>query len=297
MHKLPPLNGLRAFEAAARCGSFVEAGQELAVSSAAISLQVKNLEEHLGKKLFLRQGNRIFLTDAGEAIYPKIGLAFTELSEAAEIALNNQHNAQLVISVMPSLSEPWLLPKVMAFREKTGASVHLRVDADPVNFAREGIDLRITYGSSSLYAGYREIRLFSGVAVPVCSPDFWQSYADAQGTLKNIPDALLIHNRWGSHYSTEPNWTDWMKLAGHKSREFNDYGLIISDMSLSIAAARLGAGIALVPSVLAQQDIEAQRLVQPSSTSLKMKKDYVCVHPHARSEYSILREFLDLLSL
>jgi len=296
MRNLPPLNGLRTFETAARCGSFVLAGQELGVSSAAVSLQVKSLEDYLGKKLFVRKGNRISLTDAGEEIYPKLARAFSELSEAAQIVRSNNRARQLVISVLPSLSELWLLPRASKFRAQTGMSLDIRVQEDPIDFEREAVDLRLTYGST-FYAGYRQIPLYSDFAIPVCSPSFWDIYSDPEGTLENIPDTMLIHNKWGPSYSSEPSWTEWRRKARSGAAEFSDPGLIISDMSLAISAARQKAGIALAPSMLISSDLASGTLISPSKITLPMKKDYVCIFPNARSEYPALQLFLEFLGL
>jgi LysR family glycine cleavage system transcriptional activator len=106
MPMLPPLNALRAFEVAARTGSFVLAGAEMGVTSAAISQQVRVLEDHLGKKLFLRQGNRILLTDAGRAIYPRIEVALGDLASVTDEVRSGPQRARLVVSVLPSVAEP-----------------------------------------------------------------------------------------------------------------------------------------------------------------------------------------------
>ena len=296
MRNLPPLNGLRAFEAAARCGSFVLAGQELGVSSAAVSLQVKSLEEHLGKKLFLRNGNRISLTDAGEEIYPTLARAFREITETAQIMRNNKRARQLVISVLPSLSELWLLPKITKFKAQTGVSLDIRVEADPIDFARDAVDIRFTYGSK-FYSDFKEVKLFSDVAIPVCAPSLWEQFSDTDGTLENIPDAMLIHNKWGPSYSSEPRWTDWRLKAQSKMVEFSDPGFIISDTSLAISLARQGAGICLVPSRLVATELTSEVLMSPSYISLPMKKDYVCIFPNARAEYPVLQVFLEFLGL
>jgi len=296
MHILPSLNGLRAFEVAARCGSFVLAGQELGVSSAAVSLQVKSLEEHLGKKLFVRKGNRISLTDAGEEIYPKLARAFGELSEAAQIVRRNKRTRQLVVSTLPALSELWLLPKALRFREQTGVSLDIRVQEDPIDFEREAVDLRLTYGST-FYTEYRQIPLFSGIAIPVCAPAFWEQYSDPEGLLVNVPDAKLIHNKWGPSFSSEPRWSDWRLKAGNRTSDPSDPGLIVSDLSLAVSAARQEAGIALIPSILVSSDISSGSLVSPSAINLPMKKDYACVFPNARAENPTFKMFLNFLGL
>lgn len=296
MYNLPSLNGLRTFEAAARCGSFVLAGQELGVSSAAVSLQVKSLEEYLGKKLFLRRGNRISLTDAGEEIFPKLVQAFSDISDAAQLLSNDRRGRQLVISVLPSLSDLWLLPRISSFRNESGVALDIRVQEDPIDFEREAIDLRITYGPT-FYEGYRQLPLYSDVAVPVCSPQFWQQYSDTNGTLENVPEDLLIHNNWGASYSSEPSWREWMQRHQDRPVDLSKPGLTISDTSMAIAAAKAHSGMALAPLAMVQQDVEAGLLVRPGKASLKMKKEYLCVFPHARSGYPLLRKFLQHLEI
>jgi LysR family glycine cleavage system transcriptional activator len=294
MQRLPSLNGLRAFEVAARCGSFVLAGEELGVSSAAVSLQVKSLEEHLGKLLFVRRGNRISLTDAGEEMYPKLARAFHELSEAAQIVRNNKRTPHLVISVLPALSKSWFLPKALKFREETGVSLDIRVQEDPIDFEREAVDARLTYGST-YYEGYKQVPLFSDVAIAVCAPSFWEMYSDPDGRFVNVPDEMLIHNKWGPSYASEPRWSDWRREAGFEKTALTNPGLIVNDMSLAIAVARSGAGITLAPSVLVGSDIEAETLISPTDVVLKLKKDYVCVFPNARAEFSTFRLFLEFM--
>jgi LysR family glycine cleavage system transcriptional activator len=296
MRNPPSLNGLRAFEAAARCGSFVLAGDELGVSSAAISLQVKSLENHLGKKLFVRKGNRITLTDAGEKMYPKLARAFGELSEATQVMQSNKRGRQLVISVLPVLSELWLLPNVLTFRERTGVSLDIRVQDDPIDFEREGVDLRLTYGATS-YADYRQIPLFSDVAITVCAPSFWESYSDPAGKLTHVPDAKLIHNKWGPSYASEPLWSDWFLAVGTKRAALSDPGLVVSNMAFAISAARSGVGIVLAPSILVKPDIASGSLISPSEVFLPMKKDYSCVFPNARADLPTVRVFLEFLGL
>jgi LysR family glycine cleavage system transcriptional activator len=296
VHNLPSLNGLRAFEVAARRGNFVLAGEELGVSSAAVSLQVKSLEDHLGKKLFVRKGNRISLTDAGEEIYPKLARAFDELSKAADVVRGSKRNRQLVISVLPALSELWLLPKALNFQDQSGASLDIRVQEDPIDFEREAVDMRFTY-ESTLYAEYRQIALFSDVAIPVCAPSFWTQYSDPEGMLTNVPDAKLIHNKWGPSYASEPLWSDWRREARSGDAKLSNPRLAVSDTSLAISAARQEAGVALVPSILVKPEISSGSLISPSEITLPMKKDYVCVYPNARAEFSTFRLFLKFLDL
>ncbi|MFT4742512.1 MAG: LysR family glycine cleavage system transcriptional activator [Yoonia sp.] len=297
MTALPSLNGLRSFEVAARCGSFVVAGDELGVSSAAVSLQIKNLEIHLGKKLFIRAGNRITLTDAGEEMYPRLASAFAELSAATQVVQQDRQTDRLVISVLPILSELWLLPRALQFREDTGIFPDIRVQDDPVKFEQDVIDVRLTYGSA-LYRDYLQLQLFSDVAIPVCRPDFWAQYfgEDPRG-MSAVPTGKLIHNQWGPNYASEPKWADWFIAAGLDQSRSSGQGMLIDDMALAISAARIGAGVALAPSVLVARDLARGTLMAPSNVSLKMKRDYVCVLPNAKKDSAKVRKFLDYLDI
>src|SRR5687768_9538121 len=146
---LPPLNALRAFEAAARTGSYVAAAEELRVSPAAVSQQVRNLEEFLGKKLFTRFNNRVVLTDAGQIVFAGSADALQSISALTEQVVSGRARSRLVISVITSVAERWLEPRLAAFalREKA-LRFELRVEGDPVDFARYNIDLRICYGTN-----------------------------------------------------------------------------------------------------------------------------------------------------
>ena len=296
MRKLPPLNSLRAFEAAARFGNFVLAGQELGVSAAAVSLQVKTLEENLGKKLFLRQGNRILLTDAGVGLFPRVGNALDEISDATQSLRRVRHSRQLVISVVDSFAELWLMPRVARFAPEKPVTLDIRVQNDPIDFAKDAVDLRLTYGSA-YYPGYREHVLFADVAVPVCSPTFWKAHQDPIGDLSNVPQDKLIHVNWGPNYSSTPAWTAWFKQAGFPQQDLDTPGLIISNLSLAIAAARSGLGVVLAPCKLVEQDIKAGTLCVASEVSLEMAKPYVCIFPNARADFAVLQSFLKHLGV
>src|SRR5262245_46721540 len=137
---LPPLNALRAFEAAARAGSYVAAAEELGVSPAAISQQVRNLEEFLDKQLFMRFNNRVLLTDAGQMVFIGASDALQSISSLTEQVMSGQTRSRLVISVITSVAERWLEPRLAAFALRERAlRIDIRVEADPVDFARHNI--------------------------------------------------------------------------------------------------------------------------------------------------------------
>ncbi len=294
MHILPPLNALRAFEAAARCGSFVLAATELGVSSAAVSLQVKSLEKHLGRKLFLRQGNRILLTDAGEVFYPGLARAFGEISDVTQLLRKTARGPKLVISVLPALAENWLLPRLAQFRAQTDIALDIRVEHDPVDFLGEAIDIRLTY-STTYYADYRKHSLFPAVSVPVCTPDFWDQYGDRGCYLCSVPEAFFIHNIWGPEYWSEPNWQQWMKQAGRGGVANIEKGMQVSDLSLAISAAKQNLGMALVPETLIQGDVAKRALICPSNIRIDTDKEYISIVANARAGYRPLQDFRSIV--
>ncbi len=280
MPDLPPLNALRAFEVAARTGSFVQAGVELGVTAAAVSLQVKLLEEHLGKKLFQRQGNRIVLTDAGRTVYPRLERALSDIADMTAEVRSAQARAPLVISVLPSMAELWLMPRLCGFH--TGRGIEVRVEDDPVVFARDGVDLRVTYGAA-LYADHRVEMLFSDRFVPVCAPGF-----PLPDGLARMPDAGFIHTDWGPAYATQPSWAAWLAHARIRRTPDPAAGLRVGLTSLAIAAAREGLGVALAPRRIAGSEIATGRLVVPVRTALPMSDEYVLVFPHALQHRRVL---------
>lgn len=176
---MPPLNALRVSEAVARSGS-TAAGRELGASPAAVSQQVRSLEAHPGKQLFLRRGNRLTLTDAGLSLYPRIGEAFASLAELAASVRLAPARRGFVVSVAPSMMG-WFLPHLARFRAGGGRGrIEIRSEDDPVVLGREGVDLRLTYGSAR-YGEFRKVELFRDEAVPVVSPALWTEARDRKG--------------------------------------------------------------------------------------------------------------------
>lgn len=229
MRNLPSLTAIRAFEAAARCGSFSLAAQELGVTAAAISLQVKALEAELGRKLFLRQGNRILLTDAGRAIYPRLAGAFKDLAEA--FGPVDQRRGRLVVSVLPMLG-PWVASRLAGHE----AVLELRLAEDPVSLIKGEADLRVTYGGH-LYPDHRVTALGTGRMLPLGLPG---------GQMQDLPPERFIHMDWGAGYGSVPGWSDWCAAQGRPAPD-PGLGWRVSDAGLALALVRRGAGAALLP--------------------------------------------------
>jgi LysR family transcriptional regulator, glycine cleavage system transcriptional activator len=293
VNQLPPLNALRAFEVAARTGSFVQAGAELGVSSAAISQQVKLLESYLDKKMFHRQGNRITLTDAGRTIYPRLEQAFGDIADLTASISERQARAQIVISVLPTMAELWLLPRLAGFAHL--GAVEIRLAEDPVNFVADGIDLRVTYDATP-YPDYRVVPLFCDRIVPVCAPKFLADLSGGQDTrIDEMPDSAFIHTDWGSDYASQPSWSAWMAAARFSRFLDPAKGLQLRQTSLVVTAARHGLGVALVPERIAGLLISDGSLIRLHDLALPMRSEYVLVSPNALARKEPLQNLIQHL--
>ena len=264
--RLPPLNALRAFEAAARHLSFTKAAGELHVTPAAISHQVKALEDHFGVPLFRRLTRALLLTDAGQAALPALREGFDRLAEGAERLQVCETDRVLTVSVAPSFGAKWLVPRLDRFRQ-AHPQVDVRIDAtdEVVEFARDGVDVAVRYGAGG-YPGLRTDCLFAEVAFPVCSP----ALLDGARPLR-APDDLrhhtLLHIDWKMENETAPNWRMWLLAAGVSDID-PTRGPRFNMDNLSLQAAIEGHGVALAADVLVQDDLAAGRLVKPFELSV-----------------------------
>ena len=294
-HPLPPLNALRAFESAARHGSYVGAAEELSVSPAAVSQQVRNLEDFLGKQLFMRFNNRVSLTDAGQAIFAGSSDALQSISALTELVMSGGTRSRLVISVITSIAERWLEPRLAAFAlTEKGLRVELRVEADPVDFARHNIDLRICYGTN-IYPEMNTIRLFQDAVLPLCSPAYLERNRSAreQG-MEGVPDEDLIHINWGPSFVSHPTWHAWFARSGI-DRPNDTKGHQIGMSSLALDLARDGLGVALGQKMMAGGDLAAGRLVPLSDIAIELGHPYCLVYPRSKARKFGLQALIDWL--
>lgn len=284
-----PLNALRAFEAAARTGSFTNAARELNVSPAAVSQQVKLLETYWDTTLFIRQGNRLALTDSGLTAYPQLGRALGALRALSGQMRRVERSKRLVLSAPQSVAETWLPAKLSALSEAELNALDIRVEEDPVDFARDQIDLRVFYGHN-LYTDYRVDPLFTDHLIAVASPDF---VAQAGADLAAIEECDLIHTDWGPGFASSPNWARAMpdgRLVNHQR------GLRVSASSTALCFARLGRGVALVPAQMAAMDLAVGRLQQLATPELKMPRPYEVAYPNRLADTPKLRAVVRLLA-
>jgi LysR family glycine cleavage system transcriptional activator len=291
--KLPPLNALKAFEAAARTGSHVAAAGELGVSAAAVSQQVRNLEDWFGKRLFTRHNNRIALTDAGISVYRDTARPLQDISAMSRRMLGEAARGRLVISVLPSLAERWLAPRLAHFAAAAPeTSIDLRVEEDPVDLARADIDLRICYGAH-FYPDFRVVPLFRDAVLPMAAPEFWERLG---GGPAEVPDSCLIHTLWGPSFASHPSWTDWFQGCGIGRDPRPADGHRVGTSSAALALARLGIGVALGQRQLAEGELSAGSLVAPEAETLALGHPYCAVHAHGKKGRAGLSSLLEVLA-
>ncbi|HEY6895618.1 MAG TPA: transcriptional regulator GcvA [Rhodocyclaceae bacterium] len=272
--KLPPLRALRAFEAAARQLSFVRAAEELHVTPAAVSQQIKLLEEQMGQALFQRSPT-LSLTPPGQAALPLIRDAFDLMERAARQMRAAPENPPLIVSVPPSFAARWLIPRLERF-QAAHPEIELRLLASvrAVDFEIEDVDAVVRYGGGN-YPGLYAERLKDETIVVVAHPRL------AAG-LKRAEDLLgvtLLHNSAMGWDPTFPDWPSWLRNAGvnigtPRIREFGDVNLVIE-------AALAGLGAALVWRTLIRDELIDGRLIalfpdQPLANSYH----FVCPPEH-----------------
>lgn len=272
MRDLPSLTAIRAFETAARCGSFALAAQELGVTAAAVSLQVKALEAELGRQLFLRQGNRILLTDAGRAIYPRLASAFKHLAEA--FGPVGQRRGRLVISVLPMLAG-WVADRLAGY----DSVLELRLGDDPVSLIKGEADMRVTYGGH-LYPDHRVVGLGTGRM---------RCFGPAGTVVADLPPDKFIHMDWGAGYGSVPGWADWFAAQGLPAPDAG-LGWRVNDLQLALTLIRRVGGVALLP-----ENAVTDPELQPLGQALPLPLPNVLVILQARAGSRRLQRIAALL--
>ena len=281
--ELPPLNALRAFEAAARHLSFTLGARELHVTQAAVSHQVRSLEEHLGLKLFRRGSRALALTEEGQALFPAVREALDRLADATERLRASDVHCTLTVSVLPSFAARWLVPRLGRFREAY-PEIDVRVAPDPdlVDFARDHVDVGIRYGSGS-YPGLRSDRLLDEEVFPVCSPKLLDG-------LYPLHEPADLRHQTLLHDDTRGDWRTWLLAAGATDVD-PTRGPIFFDSSMLVQAAVESQGVALARRVLAEQDLEAGRLVRVFERPLPAEFAYYLVCPEASATHPKIAAF------
>jgi LysR family glycine cleavage system transcriptional activator len=276
-NRLPPLSAMRAFEAVARRLSFTRAAEELHVTPAAISQQVRVLEAQLGAPLFQRSRRKVSLTAAGNAILPDIQAGFESLSRVLAGGLRQPHGKTLTISVAPSFASKWLLPRLAQFSAQY-PDIELRISATVAlaDFAKGEADLAIRFGTGR-YGRLESKRLFSEALCPMCAPRLVEGKRPLRkpGDLKHFQ---LLHDLSIPGDSDAVGWARWLALAGAPEVNGNR-GTRYSLAELALQAAIDGAGVVLGRLALAELDLTAGRLCRPFKRVLPLELGYFLVMP------------------
>ncbi len=285
MPHLPPLAAIRCFEAAARHQSFTHAAQELGMTQAAMSYQIKILEERLGGPLFLRGARGVTLTEAGRRLAPAVTDAFARLRAAFE-EFSESGEGVLSITVLASFATSWLVPRLGAFQlAYPGIAVKLDVSSDIVDFAREEVDIGIRTGSGE-WPGLAAHRLFAVAFTPMLSPKL----LDRLGPLERPQDLP----RFPLLDPTDAWWPEWFLAQGLEPPDLSQRTeMRVFYQNLAGAAALAGHGVAMLTPAFFAQELRDGRLVQPFPFVRESGSHYWLVYPEARRRSPKIRAFRD----
>ncbi|MBC3228061.1 transcriptional regulator GcvA [Serratia fonticola] len=281
--RLPPLNALRVFDAAARHLSFTKAAEELFVTQAAVSHQIKSLEDFLGLKLFRRRNRSLLLTEEGQSYYLDIKEIFSSINEATRKLQARSAKGALTVSLPPSFAIQWLVPRLSSFNSAyPGIDVRIQaIDREEEKLA-DDVDVAIFYGRGN-WPGVRTERLYAEYLLPVCSPSLLMGdYA-----LK-VPGDLAYHTLL--HDTSRRDWLAYTRQLGLQHINVQQ-GPIFSHSAMVVQAAVHGQGIALVNNVMAQTEIEAGRLVCPFNDVLVSKNAFYLVCHDSQAELGKIAAF------
>ena len=286
MRRLPPLSAVRVFDAAARHENFTAAAAELGMTQAAVSYQIRLLEERLGLSLFARSKGRVSLTEAGRRLGPLVGSAFDTLDDAFSGLLADDSGI-LSISAAQSFASEWLAPRLGAFQVKhSDLAVRLSTDNRLVDFTTGEFHAAIRIGRGG-WSGLRCHFLFRLHFTPICSPDFRERHRlERPEQLLDLP-RLSPEEEW---------WNDWLGGVGVKVPPGPPRpGLWLDNQIMEANAVRAGSGIALMTPMFWRMELAAGRLVQPFPHIHVAHRSNWLVYPEARRAQPKIAAFREWL--
>ena len=284
MRRLPPLSAVRVFEAAARHQNFTTAGQELGMTQAAVSYQIKLLEERLGVSLFRRERGRVSLSETGRRIGPLIAKAFDDLDSAFGLARSSSESV-LTVSCSTTFGPNWLAPRIGAFQLKVpDIAVRLHTSNALVDFAREDVDVAIR-GGRGVWPGLCSHFLMRMPLMALASPAFLDKVAPVRG-----PDDVLRLPRISPEDSW---WRVWREQVGGALADGPPSGIRMDTQIAEGQAAIAGSGIAILNPVLWRDEIRAGRLVPVIDATAFDPSDFWLVYPEHHRHSKKIRLFRD----
>ena len=282
MRHIPGTRALRTLVVVGKHLNFTRAADELGLTPAAVSFQIKEIEDQLGVKLFARTSRTIRMTEAGVILCEAAADSLDLMNRAVSRAHKASRGASLLkVTADPQFATKWLMRRVERFR-KLHPDIDLRFDISYVvrSFDLDDIDVAIRFGAGK-YAGLTSDRLFNNVIIPVCSPRLLESGKPLIEP-RDLLHHTLAHIEWSSQGVTWPNWSMWMAAAGIK--DFDDSKTIVfSNSSSAVDAAMAGDAVALADFAMVANDLSEGRLVQPFELSIKVPSEYAyfLVYPAA----------------
>lgn len=289
--RIYPLNALRAFEAAARHLSFVKASEELSVTPAAISQQVKKLEDFLGIPLFRRRAQGLLLVESGQLLLAEVREVFLRLDVAMERLIESDSRGTLTLSVAPAFAVMWLIPRIQKFYAlHPDIDVRISTSLGLVDFQRDDFDAAIRLGSGQWF-GLETIKLFDESVTPMCSPRLLEG-PDALRTPNDLRKHVLLHNHSMDYDPHAPTWESWLQAAGADDVDASR-GTHFSLPDHGLQASIDGAGVVLGWRSLAVPDIEAGRVVAPFDLVLPLGSSFYLTYPEAHATRANISAFRD----
>ncbi|MCF7201033.1 LysR substrate-binding domain-containing protein [Pseudomonas oligotrophica] len=287
--RMPPLYALRAFEVAARLGSFTAAGQSLCITQSAVSRHVRTLEENLGCQLFERRGSRLSLTDAGRVLAQELKVGFRAIENAC-IAVSRQEGA-LRLKAPSTLTMRWLLDVLEAFgREQPQRRVQLTsawMDLDSVDFHGEPFDCAVLLGNGSFPADWQQLKLFDEWLVPVCAPVL---LGERPWDAARLARAELIHPSRDCR-----DWRRWLERVGLGEAIAWQQGKLFDTLELGISAAAQGHGVSIGDLALVAADLRRGSLALPFDRAVRSGDSYYLVWPARGGRHPVLARLKDYL--
>ena len=285
MRHIPPLTAVRVFEAAARHENFTAAAGELGMTQAAVSYQIKLLEERLGLPLFVRDKRRVTLSDAGRRIAPLVSGAFDSLSDAFSTLVADDQSV-LNISTTQTFASNWIAPRFGLFHiAHPELAVRLETETRMVDFTRDAADVAIRSGTGP-WPGLRHHFLFRLHVTPMCSPDFLERHPLASPADLFAVPRLSPGDVW---------WKLWFAAAGLADQEPLARGIRLDSQAAEGNAAMAGHGVGMLSPLMWQNELASGRLVRPFGLTVLEGPSYWLVYPEHKRNQPKIRMFRDWL--
>ena len=289
-HRLPPLKSLVYFEAAARLQSFTRASRELNMTQGAISRQVRQLEEFLGRDLFTRANRQVILTDAGHDYYVSVAHLLQQLADATCSLTGPNGPEQVTLMTSGALASMYLLPRIPGFRQQHGR-IHIRIVARDHVTDLDKIDCDLALYYSRVPPGNGEwIPLFGETVFPVCSPDYFAAHRRQFQTNQALSNNLI----WLESPENWINWPEWFQKMNIRIDSVENR-FLVNHYSMVVQAAIAGQGIALAWSHLIDEELNQGSLVRPTKLALRTDARFYLILPVGRTPHENTLLFRDWL--